>query len=540
MPSRSPRTHRSVLQRTVSAVLSVIAWAGCGSGGYGNPASARIAPVGESTPPEYAALAIEGENVARALAALDGIARAAMRETGVPGMAVAVVHDGETVYERGFGVREVGRDEPVDAETVFQLASLSKSVGATVVARVVGEGIVCWDDAIVDYLPWFALSDPYVTAHVTIADMYAHRSGLPDHAGDRLEDLGYDRAEILRRLRLEPLAPFRATYAYTNFGLTAAAVAVAKAAGTSWEDLSEARLYEPLGMRSTSSRFADYEAARNRARTHIHMGGGRWQPGEVRDPQAQSPAGGVSSNVRDMARWMRLILADGVFDGTPLVDADALRQALTARMTSNPPATLSSRAGSYGYGMEIGVGPTGRVQFAHSGAFSLGAATTFVLVPAERLGIVVLTNGSPIGVPEAVAQSFLDIVETGEVQRDWLEEFRELFAAVLAEPSVLAGHEPPADPAPAPPAAALTGTYANEYYGPAEVVANGGQLWLVLGPRGQQYPLTHWDGPLFSYWPGGESTPWISAVTFALGPDGTATAMTVEILDGNGLGTFTR
>jgi CubicO group peptidase (beta-lactamase class C family) len=137
------------------------------------------------------------------------------------------------------------------------------------------------------------------------------------------------------------------------------AVAVAQAAGRSWEDLSEARLYRPLGMTSTSSRFADYEAATNKAVTHVRVGD-RWQPGQVRDPQAQSPAGGVSSTVRDMARWMRLVLEDGVFDGTRIVDADALAAALTPRMTSNPPATLSSRPGSYGYGMVLGVDPTGR------------------------------------------------------------------------------------------------------------------------------------------------------------------------------------
>ena len=107
---------------------------------------------------------------------------------------------------------------------------------------------------------------------MTIGDLYSHRSGLPDHAGDELEDLGYDRRQVLERLKYLPLAPFRITYAYTNFGLTAAAEAVAAAAGKSWEDLSDEVLYRPLGMTSTSSRFADFMARPDHAVGHVKVG----------------------------------------------------------------------------------------------------------------------------------------------------------------------------------------------------------------------------------------------------------------------------
>ena len=120
-------------------------------------------------------------------------------------------------------------------------------------------------------LPWFALGDPYVTANVTVGDMFSHRSGLPDHAGDRLEDMGFDRRQVLEKLRLEPLDPFRITYQYTNFGVTAAAEAVATAAGTDWARLSNDTVYAPLGMTSTSSRFADFVARPNRAVGHMSV-----------------------------------------------------------------------------------------------------------------------------------------------------------------------------------------------------------------------------------------------------------------------------
>ena len=546
LPAMIRRARRT--RALVVAVALALGLAACTSDDSADDASsdndasdagAGIAPIGESTPPEYAALEIPDGRIDDAVDQLDDIAQNALDQTGVPGMAIAVVHDDEVVYAKGFGIRETGTDEAVDADTVFQLASLSKPVGATVVAGVVGDGTVSWDDEVVQYLPDFALSDPYVTEHVTIADLYSHRSGLPDHAGDLLEDLGYDRDEILSRLRYEPLAPFRAEYAYTNFGVTTGAIAAATAAGTPWEDLSEARLYEPLGMSSTSSRFADYESNPGRAVTHQRVDG-EWQPGEPRDADAQSPAGGVSSTANDMAHWMRMVLADGAFEGDQVVDPDALGAMLTPQMVSNPPGTLASRAGSYGYGIGTGVDESGRVRFSHSGAFALGAATNFVMMPAENLGIVALTNGMPIGLPEAVTASFMDVVTTGEVQRDWVSLFAELFAPLFENPSALAGQEPPSDPAPAQPDDAYVATFANDYYGPAEVVASGDGLVLRLGPEALELPLTHWDGDTFSYEPPGENAVGISAVTFTIGADGRVAGVTVENLDENGLGTFTR
>src|ERR1700691_6066312 len=203
-----------------------------------------------------------------------GAGRAILERSGIPGLAVAVVRDGQTVYAKGFGLRRIGERQPVDADTVFQIASLSKSIGATVVAHQVGAGVVKWNTPLVTYLPWFELNDPWITKHVTIGDMYAHRSCLPDHAGDDLEELGYDRRQILQRLRFAPLHAFRDEYAYTNFGLTAAAEAVAVASTRDWATLSEEVLYRPLGMSATSSRYADYAARDNRGLLHVRTAGG--------------------------------------------------------------------------------------------------------------------------------------------------------------------------------------------------------------------------------------------------------------------------
>ena len=244
---------------------------------------------------------------------------------------------------------------------------MSKPIGATVVAHQVGLNAIGWNTPIVTKLPWFALSDPVVTRMVTVGDLYSHRSGLPDHAGDQLEDLGYDRRYVLERLRQLPLDPFRISYAYTNFGLTAAAEAVAVAAGKSWEDLSDEVLYGPLGMASTSSRFADYEADKDRV-GHIHIDGS-YEPLYVRDADPEAPAGGRSSSVNDMTHWLTMVLANGNYDGKQIVDPKALLPAVTPQIVSSPATEPAMRSGFYGYGFNVGTTSAARMQLSHSGAF---------------------------------------------------------------------------------------------------------------------------------------------------------------------------
>lgn len=150
------------------------------------------------------------QKVAAALPELDRFAGQLLKKTGVPGMAVAVVHKGQVVHLKGYDVREVGQAAPIDADTVFQLASVSKPLAATVLAALVGERVIDWDDRVIDHDPGFRLLDPWVTRELTLRDLLCHRSGLADHAGDLLEDVGFDRAEVLHRLRFyKPASSFR-------------------------------------------------------------------------------------------------------------------------------------------------------------------------------------------------------------------------------------------------------------------------------------------------------------------------------------------
>lgn len=358
-----------------------------------------------------------------------------------------------------------------------------------------------------------------------------------------LEDMGYDRDEVLHRLRYQPLTSgFRTKHDYTNFGFTAGAVAASNADGASWEDVSDARLYQPAGMSRTSSRFEDFVTDDNHAYGHVSEDGA-WTPRYVRQPDPQSPAGGVSSTATDMAQWLRLQLGNGVLDGVEIVPSGALAETHRPQSISRPPANPSvESAGLYAFGWNVGLNSTGSVQLSHSGAFGIGSGTTVYMLPAEKLGIVVLTNSTPVGLPEAVAISFLDIVTSGDVQRDYLTLLKPLLEESLA---LDYGHDvdysnPPTKPNPPEEHSTYTGTYLNEYYGPVEIAQNGDGLTLSQGPIPNTYPMTHWDRDTFLYLPVGENANALSAVSFTIGPDGTASQVQIENLNVHGLGTFIR
>ncbi len=521
---------------TVAVVIVLLALTGCGPA---QPVSGPPSAQSDAPPNEVSGLQIPAGRIDDAVARIDGLVGDLMKSTGIPGMAVAVVHGGKTVYAKGFGVRDAtrgtGQDNTVDADTVFQLASVSKSVGATVVAHEVSDSVVTWDTPVVSKLPWFALGDPYVTGHLTIADLYSHRSGLPDHAGDKLEDLGYDRRQSLERLKYLPLAPFRISYAYTNFGVTAAAESVAAAAGKPWEDLSEEVLYRPLEMRSTSSRFADFVARPNHAVNHVKAGD-RWEPRFQRDPDPQSAAGGVSSSVNDMARWLIMLLGNGTYNGQRIASPDALLPANTAQVISVPATTPKARSGFYGYGFNVSVTSSGRTTYSHSGAFSLGAATNFVVMPSEDVGIIALTNAAPIGVPETLTAEFMDLLQYGQIREDWASLYKQAMGWMNNPVGSLVGKQPPANPAPARPLGDYAGIYANDYWGPVVVTERDGALQLSMGPKNRTFALTHWDGDTFTFPVADENAPpgTISRAAFS------GNTLNLEYFDSDKLGTFTR
>lgn len=503
---------------------------------------AAVGGIAFALAPSAQAGMVPRERVETALTEIERMAEELTAADAVPGIAIAVVHDDETVFLGGFGVRTEGGDARIDGDTVFQIASMSKPISATVVAGLVSDGTVAWDSRIADLNPAFRLHDAFPTAEVTLSDLFNHTSGLPGTSGDDLEAIGFDRLVIGERLRLvPPSSSFRSGYSYSNAGLTQGALAAAMAAGQPWEEVAEARLYSRIGMAATSSRHADFVARTNRASLHFRNGE-TWDPDISREPDAQAPAGGVSSTVRDLAEWMRLELGNGVWNGEPIIAPSALA-ATHAPLFWRGPDPVSAEPGFYGLGWNVSFGRFGPV-WSHAGAFSNGARTRVTLWPESDLGIIVLVNAFPSGVPEGLSESFADLVFEGSISRDWVKAWDDVFGGMFG-PAIAAAqalYAAPPDPAtPALPGAAYAGVYANDYVGEAEVAAAGDGLEIRVGPEGRTvWPLDHFDRDVFIYYPDRDTPGWPSSARFEVGPDGRATAVTLESLDSNGLGRLTR
>lgn len=209
---------------------------------------------------------------------------------------------------------------------------------------------------------------------------------------------------------------------------------------------------------------------------------------------------------------------------------------MTAEIVSKPSATPDSRAGFYGYGFNVSNSAAGRTTVSHSGAFALGAGTSFLWIPSLDVGIVVLTNAAPVGVAEALTAEFADLVQFGEIREDWRTLYGDALAGVSKPTGALVDKSAPPNPAPPQPRPWYAGVYQNTFWGPATVTDKDGKLVLAIGPKGTSYELKHWDGDTFVFEPDGENAPagTVSQATFS------GNTVTLEFFDADGLGRFTR
>ncbi|MCC6928140.1 MAG: serine hydrolase [Gemmatimonadaceae bacterium] len=438
----------------------------------------------------------KGGGDAARYAKLDAYVAATMKAWKVPGIALAIVKDDSLVYAKGYGTRTVGKDETVDANTIFAIGSSSKAFTAALVAMAVDEGKMKWDEKVSAYLPGFAMYDNYASRELTVRDALSHRSGLA--RGDFAWYIGgFDRADLLRRVRyLAPTWSFRSTFGYQNLMYLAAGEAVAAVERASWDDQIRTKIFAPLGMTSSSTSVTALAGRPNVATPHYLLNDTLLTV-QYKNIDNIAPAGSINSNVRDMAQWVRLQLGRGKFAGKQLITTgnhgDMWLPNTHIRLEGPTGRFLAPGANLASYGMGWFLQDfNGRLAVHHGGNID-GMSAMVAMLPDEKLGVVVLTNLNGTPAPESIFPYVFDLY-TRDTPRDWNAEYLKMLAPLTEagkkaeaamEKARIAGTRPSLE------AAKYAGTYNDSLYGDVVVTARDGALRLQFGRFGGT--LEHWN-----------------------------------------------
>ena len=313
-----------------------------------------------------------------------------MAAWNIPGAAVAIVKDGKVVVSQGYGVKEQGKNEAVNDETLFQIASCSKAFTATAIAMLHLEKKLSLDDSVVKFIPGFRLYETYTTNNCTVRDLLCHRIGLQTFQGDFVNwGSNLTRTEIVAQLaKNKPVFGFRATYGYCNMGFAAAGEVILAASGMTWDKFVHDKFFVPLRMSRSSTTYEELLADKNKCTGHSY-----WQGKNITIPYDNinnlGPAGSINSCVKDLSNWLLCQLDSGRMDGTQVIPFAALQETRKSQIAL-PARTKGSHLASYCLGWQT-MDYNGVQPYWHNGGTS-GFVTTVCFIPELNLGIVVLTN----------------------------------------------------------------------------------------------------------------------------------------------------
>lgn len=457
-------------------------------------------------------------------AGIDPYIGAALEKWQVPGLAIAVVKDGEVVLARGYGLCEIGTARKVTADTAFNVASCEKSFVATCVGQLVEKGKLRWDDPVAKHMQGFEVADAYLTEHATLRDLLCHRTGL--RRADLLGDgAGFKTQEILRRLKyIEPIAELRTKYIYNNHMYTVLGEVVARVSGKPYQQYVAEHIFQPLEMRSTTFRAAELAADRLAPR---HW---RSDAGIV----ARPVGAGMHSTVRDMAHWLQLQLADGLYGDRRLLQPESIRD-MHALQFSIP--VRSRRRNNIYSAQFLGSGLGWQIQdyrgykiVSHSGAWGAMVA----MMPEKEVGIVVLSNLDLEYLASLLMYDIFDAYLVGP-ETTWSPD---KWDATWLRNEPPGNAYRPRDEAKSQlekrrkagtmyslPLEKYAGTFDSKLYGQLVVRRNGDRLSVTFGEFATE--MSHWeDDSFYVRTPTRLTFDWL--LTFAVSHDGETTNVTIK------------
>jgi CubicO group peptidase (beta-lactamase class C family) len=439
-----------------------------------------------------------GAQQQRSTGGLDGFdqwVQSVMTEWHVPGLAVGAIKDGKVVLARGFGYRDVEGKQPVTSKTLMAIGSNSKSFTVVLMGMLVDEKKLEWERPVRTYLPDFQMYDEFATREMTPKDLVTHRSGLPRH-DNVWYGRPFTRPELYQRLRyLEPTASFRSRYQYQNLMFMTAGYLVEKISGRAWDDLIRERIFTPLGMSQSSTSVSGFSSGGDVAYPYV------WRDNAyVRLPyrkiDAVGPAGSINSTAEDMLKYIQFRLDQGTVGDRRLLSAENETQMQSPQMVLPAAQVEYPELSSSSYGLGLGISAyRGRKTVGHGGGID-GFISAMTWMPAERIGIVVLTNqGANNPVPTMVTRVLYDRL-LGVEPADWAARQRKADAEAArrserSRQELLATRK--AGTTPSHPLSAYEGTYFHPGYGELTVKLDGQRLAIELAPHKAGLEHFHYD-----------------------------------------------
>lgn len=431
-------------------------------------------------------------------------------EWKVPGMGVSLYKDGKMLLCKGYGVKDLSRpNDKIDSHTLFQIGSVSKSFTAAVIASLVDEGLLKWDDKVKDHLPDFEMYDPWVSENIQIQDLTSHRTGIADDMGTYLGNLGYNRNDIYRMFKyMKPAYLFRGDYQYNNITFIPAALIIEKVTGKSWEENVRERIFEPLGMKESTMNGEGFGPALEKgiaALPYEFVRKGREMQCNPLYGDEQSlwwltvvgPAGSICCTPADLIKWARFHLDNGKVNGRQVISEkqmNFLHRGVT--ITSQTP----EKTNLYGHCWFIEQTRKGRIYF-HTGT-TWGMTTICCFVPEMDLAMTIQVNSeAPSEVRHAILRRTIDLFlgyEDYDYNAQYLKEWYE-----RADKRAAAEEKAAAErvEVPSPAFTRLMGTYEkDDLFGDVDVLMEGGRLFIQMhNEKGWKRELKHVNGNIFNF-----------------------------------------
>ena len=442
----------------------------------------------------------------------------ALQEWNIPGGAVAIIKDDQVLSSRGYGSREIGKNEPVTQETLFGIGSCSKAFTATLIGMLVDDGSLNWDDKIIHFLPEFKLYDPWITNEVTLRDMLSHRTGLQRCIRLLYRDKIFNCEDIIRRMHyIKPLGEFRTRFSYNNPHYNVAGNIAEVVTGKPWKTLISERIFQPLGMHSSMSSYQELlqSGSNDVAFPHANLNCG-FSPSElcVLDPVEPIPwtdygenaAGSIISTLSDMTAWLRLFMEKGAHQGKQILSPTTLNEMTSPQMIIKAGESemdpikvvgLESYYLSYGLGWYVSDYHGQRMIF-HPGQIH-GFVSAVAFLPDLGIGGIVLLNTYQTMLHPMLGYYIFDAMMG--IRRDYSDEMKSLVsqwrAGAEAEIQPMLASRSKEAPTPAW-LDQFIGEYSSEIFGEISISLEGNQLRHHYGSS-QFYnaDLEPWQGETF-------------------------------------------